>query len=261
MKRGTPDHPKVAMLASRLDVPLYSAVGILEMLWHFTAEFCPRGNVGKFPDKSICAAIKWGKSRINLIQVLLECGFLEEHSEHRLIVHDWQDHADQAVRRKLERANESMVTSQRLVAVKPLTSISPPLPLPLPLPIYSAATAEESAVESLPFALTTSNGNGKRAKVVDQAFEGWFDHTFWPKYPRKVGKAKAKLAAVKKMTTDERRAQAMARLEFELPEMLAREPKWRLHASTWFNSDEWADPIEADPALSDAEPEYPREMM
>jgi len=114
MKRGTPDHPKVALLAEKIDQPIYAAVGILEMLWHFTAEFAPRGNIGKFPDKSICAGIKWGKSRINVIQVLVDCGFLEPHPEHRLIVHDWQDHADQAVKRKLERSGDEFVTSHRL---------------------------------------------------------------------------------------------------------------------------------------------------
>lgn len=95
------------------------------------------------------------------------------------------------------------------------------------------------------------NGNGTRAKLLaaQRAFEEWFEKIFWPKYPRKVGKAKAKRAAANKMITDERRAQAMARLEFELPGMLACEPKYRPHASTWFNGDAWANPIELDPPV------------
>lgn len=178
MKRGTPDHPKVAMLAVKLDVPLYAAVGILEMLWHFTAEFCPRGNVGKFPDKSICAGIKWGKSRINLIQVLLECGFLEAHSEHRLIVHDWQDHADQAVRRKLERAHEQFVTSQQLVAVKPLTSTSLPEPMPKPEPMPEPQPSQPSTPPPQPSPSDPKpSSNGTRNPALGQ----WtLDETYAP---------------------------------------------------------------------------------
>ena len=49
MKRGTPDHPKVAKLASMIGLPIPWAlpytVGLLEMLWHFTAKFAPRGDI------------------------------------------------------------------------------------------------------------------------------------------------------------------------------------------------------------------------
>jgi hypothetical protein len=47
MKRGTPEHPKTAHLMAALSIPRPYAVGILELLWHFTARYAPRGDVGR----------------------------------------------------------------------------------------------------------------------------------------------------------------------------------------------------------------------
>ena len=51
MKRGTIDHPKTLQLASVLKIRLLEAVGLLESLWHWTAKYSPRGNIGQYPDE------------------------------------------------------------------------------------------------------------------------------------------------------------------------------------------------------------------
>ena len=51
------------------------------------------------------------------------------------------------------------------------------------------------------------------------------------------------------MRSDEFRLQAMKALEYQLPELLSREPEKRPHASTWFNQDRWADTPEPDPQM------------
>ena len=95
MKRNTPMHPKVGMLASMLGVRRFEAVGVLEMLWHFTAQYCPQGDVGKRTDTQIAAFLDWPQDRAGtLIEALVSCGWLEKNDEHRLIVHDWHDHSD-----------------------------------------------------------------------------------------------------------------------------------------------------------------------
>jgi hypothetical protein len=78
-------------------------------------------------------------------------------------------------------------------------------------------------------------------------FDEWFERVFWPLFPRKKCKAAGLAAARRKMTTAEKRARAVAALERELPELLARPPEKRPHASTWFNQDRWNDEPEADP--------------
>jgi hypothetical protein len=145
MKRGTPEHPKMKDLADRLGIPLAHAVGIMEMLWHFTAKFAPQGDIGKFPDKAIAKAVGWEKhsgsagvtSEFMLSSALVRAGFLDpvpEQPHIRFLVHDWKDHADQSVRRYLAR--------QKLdFASKSLAITS--LPLPLPTAIASATAASK----------------------------------------------------------------------------------------------------------------------
>lgn len=95
MKRNAPMHPKTLTLASMLALRRYEAVGLLELLWHFTAQFCPQGDVGKRTDAQIAAALDWPQDRAaELMKALVDCGWLDAHPEHRLVVHDWHDHAD-----------------------------------------------------------------------------------------------------------------------------------------------------------------------
>jgi hypothetical protein len=95
MKRGTIEHPKLAALASMLGVRRHVAVGLLEMLWHHTARYAPRGDIGKYKDCQIAAALDWpNDDSARLMKCLVECGWLDEHQEFRLIVHDWHEHSD-----------------------------------------------------------------------------------------------------------------------------------------------------------------------
>lgn len=95
MKRNAPGHPKTLALASMLCLKRYEAVGLLELLWHFTASYCPRGDIGKRTDAQIVAALDWPQDRAGeLMGALVECGWLDRDPEHRLVVHDWHDHAD-----------------------------------------------------------------------------------------------------------------------------------------------------------------------
>lgn len=107
MKRGTPDHPKAAMLATTLDVPLYAALGLLECLFHLTAQYARRGDIGRYSNRIIADRCFWDGDPDTLIAALIECRWLDEHPEHRLVLHDWNVHADNTVRTALLRAKES----------------------------------------------------------------------------------------------------------------------------------------------------------
>ncbi len=102
MKRATPQHYKVGRLMRELEIPRYSAVGILESLWHFAAQYAPRGNIGRCTDEEIADAIGWLGEAGTLVDALVTCGWLDRDKEHRLLVHDWHDHADYAVRKYLK---------------------------------------------------------------------------------------------------------------------------------------------------------------
>lgn len=106
MKRGTIEHPKTAALADSLGVELLTAVGLLEALWHFTAKYARLGDVGKFTDQAIADGVHWRGNADDLMRALLSCRFVDEDPTHRLLIHDWADHADGSVRKALKRADE-----------------------------------------------------------------------------------------------------------------------------------------------------------
>lgn len=109
MKRGAPRCDKMRHLAKQLGVKLPYAVGLMEMLWHYAGQETPRGNVGVATDIEIAAACGWDKKPGILIEALIESRWLDRSSEHRLIVHDWPDHADNSVKKWLERNRKSFL--------------------------------------------------------------------------------------------------------------------------------------------------------
>lgn len=103
MKRGTPDHPKMLMLASLLGLEKWGAVGVMESVWHFTAKYAPAGDIGKYTDEMIAVGIGWSKSAEQLISALVESKWLEMSGQVRLYVHDWHHHSDDYADKHLMR--------------------------------------------------------------------------------------------------------------------------------------------------------------
>lgn len=106
MKLDGLDHPKTLDFAARLDISLPQAIGHLELLWAFVAQKTPHGNVGKWADGAIARASHWTGEPTAFVTALCEAGFIEEHDEFRLIVHDWHEHAPRWVASKLSRAGQ-----------------------------------------------------------------------------------------------------------------------------------------------------------
>ena len=162
MKRGGPTHPKLLELCDILGCRRPTAVGYLELLWHFTANYAPRGDIGRFSDHWIESACDWTGPHGKLLAALIKVGYVdhlsgpppgqpertlgegdmpstyprhgsdmpstypqhgsdmpstypqhdsgvEKSPSHRLLVHDWIDHADEAVRKRLYRQNQQLI--------------------------------------------------------------------------------------------------------------------------------------------------------
>jgi hypothetical protein len=108
MKVGCPESMKFKRTARRLRPLLGSALGLvdvstvlaglLERLWQATAKDAPRGDIGRFTDDEIAEAVGWLGDAASLLAVLIDEGWLDRSSTHRLLVHDWPDHAPNWVR-------------------------------------------------------------------------------------------------------------------------------------------------------------------
>ena len=118
MKRGSLNHPKTLALAEYFHRPRRDIIGLLEMLFHFTAEYAPRGDVGRYSDKRIAAAVDWQADARHLVDGLLACGWLEADGVHRLVIHDWDDHQDRVTRRRLERQGQTTAKPAKKTSLK-----------------------------------------------------------------------------------------------------------------------------------------------
>jgi len=107
MKREAVSHPKVKRLATLLGVRQYGAVGILEMLWKFTAQHAPRGDVGRWADEEIADAVDWPTDDAGrLVDALLDARLVDESDQHRLVIHDWSEHCEDSTHLTLARKTE-----------------------------------------------------------------------------------------------------------------------------------------------------------
>lgn len=106
MKREAIGHTKMRRLCRTLGIRQYAAVGIMETLWLTTGREAPSGDIGKLSDEDIADAIGWNDDPDLLISALVNCGWLDEDEQHRLLVHDWPEHCDDTVHVKLARARK-----------------------------------------------------------------------------------------------------------------------------------------------------------
>jgi hypothetical protein len=106
MKREAVGHTKMKRLCRRLDIPLWQGVGLMESLWHLTARETPRGDIGKLSNEDIALAIDYRGDEDKLIEALCGAGWVDSDSEERLVIHDWHEHADDAVNMKLARSRQ-----------------------------------------------------------------------------------------------------------------------------------------------------------
>jgi hypothetical protein len=101
MKREALNHPKMLDLSARLGISQAQAIGHVTLLINWTADFAIQGDIGKWPNGAIARGAGWDASPDTFVDALTASGWLDEHGSHRLILHDWPDHAERWVRSKL----------------------------------------------------------------------------------------------------------------------------------------------------------------
>ena len=175
MKRNTPRHPKVFDLLQYLGLPQRSrplVLGYLELLWHFTSEFAPQGDIGRYSDDRIEAAMDWHGHRGKLVEALTNAGWCDKSSRCRLVVHDWHVHAEDSVKKRLARSE------------LPFLSVAEKMTEKCPEPIRTSAD-NGSLPKPLPKLKPMPQPNGMRGSLAidlngqtSQRFEEWFG-TIW----------------------------------------------------------------------------------
>jgi hypothetical protein len=114
MKANTPELMKFKRLQRRLNDTRRGIVGLLESLWIGVAKNCPEGDVGRFSNEEIAIMVDWEGDADQLIEALIECGWIDSSDQYRLVVHDWHEHCPTYVRGGLaKQKKEPIGTSYR----------------------------------------------------------------------------------------------------------------------------------------------------
>lgn len=111
MKSGTTETVKFKKLCRRLKLSRWQCVGLLESLWLFTAQNAPQGNIGRFSNEDIAISLEWDGCEDDLINMLTECGWIDKaDNEHRLVIHDWDEHAPTYIKGNLSKSGRKFIT-------------------------------------------------------------------------------------------------------------------------------------------------------
>ena len=176
MKRGTQSNSKFRALSRRLgNARDYTVSGILVNLWALCARETPRGDIGRLANTRIADGIDWDGDPDDLIAALTETGWIDAHSVHRLVIHDWHEHAEDSIKKLLVRRkwtfadlDQTCPDMSRLPEPEPLPE---PSPCPLP-PAGGVGGGDRPDPEAKPD-VPPSGMQPKRSSLRQQAADLW----------------------------------------------------------------------------------------
>ena len=239
MKRGGPLHPKVMALAVALGVARYTAVGLLECLWHFTAQYAPRGDLGKFSDAEIEQHLGWDGEPGRLMHGLLMARLLDTSEAHRLVVHDWHEHADQGVRNKLLKDRTSFATcTKRRTPGRTLCPTGGRQGKGKGKGNGKGSSSSES--------LGGSGGSAESPPRTAAELTAAFETSFWPIYPPRNGRRDGKSDALAEWLKLKPDRALEAAILAALP-AYARSTDLPVDACRWLKRQRWLDDVDARP--------------
>lgn len=99
------------------------AVGLLERMWHLALECAKRGDIGRMDNETIAEAMGWFGGADEIIDLLVETKWLDICVEHRLVIHDWEEHVPGYIKRNISKQGGFVVAKHEL-DVSPDTSSS-----------------------------------------------------------------------------------------------------------------------------------------
>ena len=275
MKREAISHTKMKRLCRRLDIPTYQGVGIMESIWQLAAREAPRGDIGKLSVEDIALGIDYRGDENKLVEALVATGWLDRSEEFKLVVHDWDEHADDAVHMRLARARLHFCSGRApklarlggkeresaheyyIPCAQTNVKSAPPEPRPArtrtppePEPRLSTTSdGEYSNIAPLDGGEFSLQPPSEKPMTAAQRITLWFERDFWPLYPRQLAEEKALKAALKQLPKSGKKpSEIIAALKAQLPKfeaMIAAGDMTSVpYGATWINGKRWKDQIE-----------------
>lgn len=188
MKKGAHEHPKMYALAEALGKEHMFAVGLIDTICAYAADYAKDGNLGKIPKTLISRWIHQTKQETDAaIAAMLKTGWLDAMPDGGYEIHDWREHrpawvsAEEARSTKIKKVGKRPNTQYRHSvptvsvetetahsdsAVRPDTS---PLPIPtLPIPTASAGDAAAAPADPSVVRILQLAGIGNPVKAAKE---------------------------------------------------------------------------------------------
>lgn len=114
MKQGTTQHRKFLRLKRTLSLRTWQCVGLLESLWHFTAQNAEDGQlVPRCTPDDIALFLEWEDADTSrVIDALVDSGWIDRAPNGDLSIHDWHDHMPDYLRERLRKRQERGVSRE-----------------------------------------------------------------------------------------------------------------------------------------------------
>ena len=154
----------------------------------------------------------------------MENGWIDVCPVSRYLVHDWEEHCEQSVRKWMERNGKTFLTisDQCPENVRTESGQRPP---------SRVAVARAKAV---------LNKTNSESSLLTSEQSAWFGQ-FWAVYWRRIGKGAAEKSFAGSVKTSEQFARVMQALALQTPWMELRDSDKRPYPATWLNQKRWED--------------------
>lgn len=124
MKHSTPDSMKFKKLKRRLGISTIVAVGTLELLWIATQKNAKRGDIGRYTNEEIAIECEWEGDPDELVDALVETGWIDRSVEHRLVIHDWSQHAPRYIHAWIKSQQVEFATGETVEVTVERTTVA-----------------------------------------------------------------------------------------------------------------------------------------
>jgi hypothetical protein len=101
-------HPKTLRLAGLLKINKAQAIGHLHLLWWWTLDYAPHGDLSAFTSYEIGAAAEWSGDADGFLKALQEIGWLDGMN-----IHDWADYAGKLIEERTRDKERKRAARQR----------------------------------------------------------------------------------------------------------------------------------------------------
>lgn len=241
--QGLARHIKTKRLARKLAVSVPAAIGHLHLLWWWSMDNTPDGNLSQLEPEDIADEMMWEGNADVLIRGLVDSGFVDEF-EGKLVIHDFYDYVGKLVdKRKADAERKRIERSKSKVNTLDVQRMSIGQVLDDPSDGAGNSTVPNSTVQK------------KKKNTYPELFE-----QFWNTYPRQIEKSNAHKKWVTQINKGEN-AEDILTAAFNYMTMVSAkgtETEYMKHPKTFLNGDTWKEFL--NPSISEKRTSIPQQQ-